>query len=82
MEAHADIDVLAQCPEGRREVLVIARLGDRQMKREIRVLAMLMRARGGAHEIERPFDLVERRAIVAIGGKRRRLRFQRRNRNS
>ena len=55
--------MLAQRPHRRLEILVVRRLGDREVKGEVRVLAVGLRLRRSRHQRQRRLDLFERRTV-------------------
>ena len=63
VQLHADVDMLAQRPHRRLEILVVRRLGDREVKGEVRVLAVGLRVGRALHQRQRRRDLLQRLCV-------------------
>ena len=74
---HADMDVLAQGAHRGFEILVVGRACHGQVKGEIRILAVDVRARGRAQELQRFFHLREGGSVAPLGGEARRIGLDR-----
>ena len=64
VQLHADIDMLAQRPHRRLEILVVRRLGDGEVKGEVGVLAVGLRVGRPLHQRKRRRDLLQRLRIA------------------